>query len=199
MASPVDICNSALIKLGVEPISSFTEESKAARLCNQQYSIIRDKLLTSHYWNFAIKRAELVSVAETPKFGFSYKYQLPSDCLRAIHLNVKDRRFKVEIGRFLHTNLDGAKLLYIAKQEDSSKFSPMFSELLALAIAIDLCMALAQKRTLRADLREEWKEALRDTRSADGQEGTNDELISDVWINSRITDPAGDTLYDESF
>lgn len=198
MASDVEICNSALIKLGVEVIASFSEESKAARLCKEQYPKIRDKLLQAHYWNFAEKRIELVQVVGSSPFGFSFRYQLPTDCITAKHLNVKDARFKVESNRILHTNIAGAKLLYIRKEEDVSKYSPMFSELIAYDLAIDLCMSLTQKRTLRADLVVERKEFMRDTRSADGQEGTNDELMSDVWLNARITDPTGDTLFDES-
>ena len=134
-------------------------------------------------------KRELVQVVGSSPFGFSFRYQLPTDCITAKHLNVKDARFKVESNRILHTNIAGAKLLYIRKEEDVSKYSPMFSELIAYDLAIDLCMSLTQKRTLRADLVVERKEFMRDTRSADGQEGTND---------ARITDPTGDTLFDES-
>lgn len=198
MASDVEICNSALIKLGVEVIASLSEESKAARLCKEQYPKLRDKLLQSHYWNFAEKRLELVVVSGSSPFGFFFRYQLPTDCISAKHLNVKNARFKVESNRILHTNIEGAKLLYIRREEDVSKYSPMFSELLSYDISIDLCMSLTQKRTLRADLKDDRKEFLRDARSADGQEGTNDELMSDVWLDARITDPTGDTLFDES-
>ena len=200
MASPVEIFNSALIKLVVEPIQSFSDDSKQARIGNEQFNKIRDKLLASHYWNFAMKRsAELAVVsASPPEFGFSLKYQLPVDVIRVMHLNVKTARFKVEQNRFLHTNVSGAKILYVAKEADVSKYSPMFSELLALELAIDTCMALTQKRTLRADLVIDRKDAIRDARSADGQEGTNDELMSDVWLNARVSGPTGDFLFDES-
>lgn len=199
MSSPLEIGNSALIKLGVEPIISFDDESKAARLVKEQYSKIRDKLLDSHYWNFAMKRQELAVVAGSPPiFGFSIKYQLPVDCFKVVHLNVKDARFKVEKGRFLHTNLAGAKILYISSENDVSSYSPMFRELVALDLAIDICFSLTGKRTLKVDLINERKIFIRDTRSSDGQEGTNDELASDVWLNARVTDPTGDILFDES-
>lgn len=199
MASSTEICNSALIKLGVEPITSLSEDSKPAKLCNRQYARLRDKLLQSHFWNFAMKRETLavVSSATPPTFGFDYVYQLPTDCLRALHLQSKSYRFKVERGRYLHTNYSGAKLLYISKEEDVSKYSPMFQELLAYDIAIDLCMALTQKRTLKADLITERRELLRDVRSIDGQEGSMDSLIEDTWIVSRNTGIDGEYYDDE--
>lgn len=199
MASSTEICNSALIKLGMEPITSLDDDNKQARLCKEQYPKIRDKLLNSHYWNFAMKRQEMAVVSSSPPiFGFSIKYQLPTDTLRVMHLNQKSARFKVEQNRFLHTNLSGAQIIYIAREEDVSKYSPTFSELLALELAIDLSTALVQSRTVKADLREQHKTALRDARSIDGQEGTNDELMSDVWINARLGDPTGEGVFDES-
>ena len=40
MASVVDICNSALNMLGASTITALTEDSKAARVCNQRYDFI---------------------------------------------------------------------------------------------------------------------------------------------------------------
>lgn len=197
MSSSTEICNSALIKLGQERISSLSESNKRARLCNEQYSKLRDSRLQSHYWNFAMARAQLSLVSGSPEFGFDYRYQLPTDCLKAVHLNDKTARFKVEENAYVHTNLVEAELLYVKKVTDESKYSPMFRELLAYDIAIDLCTALTQKRTLKQDLIAERKEFLRDVRSADGQEGTNDQLMADTWLESRWGDPTGDYGYED--
>ena len=39
MASIVDICNSALNQIGASNIISLTEDSKAARICNQRFTL----------------------------------------------------------------------------------------------------------------------------------------------------------------
>lgn len=57
--SAEEICNSALQKLGAEDITSLSDTTRRAVLCNRQYNKIRLKLLRSHPWNFAIKRAIL--------------------------------------------------------------------------------------------------------------------------------------------
>jgi hypothetical protein len=54
-----EICNSALIKCGSKPISSITDSNKRAELCTTMYPKVRDKLLRSHPWNFAIRRMPL--------------------------------------------------------------------------------------------------------------------------------------------
>tara|TARA_R110000782_G_scaffold183574_1_gene273864 strand:+ start:1533 stop:2114 length:582 start_codon:yes stop_codon:yes gene_type:complete len=187
MATEVEICNSALIKLGVEVIVSLSEQSKAARLCNEQYHKIRDKNLEAHFWNFAMKRVSLaiVSADSPPVFGYDLVYQLPSDVLRVLDVNESGNSFKVEQNRYLHTNLSDAKILYISRETDVSKYSSMFKELVAFDLAIDLCMSLTQKRTLRADLKEDKAEFIRDARSADAQEGYMDQIMEDVWLDSR--------------
>ncbi len=62
--SDVEICNSALQKLGAETITTLADNSRRASLCNRQYDKIRKKLLRAHPWNFAIKRAALVEITE---------------------------------------------------------------------------------------------------------------------------------------
>ena len=48
MASVVQICNSALNQLGAASITSLTDNSKNARLCNERYATVRDAVFRSH-------------------------------------------------------------------------------------------------------------------------------------------------------
>ena len=197
MASPVDICNSALTKLGVEHIVSLDEDSKAARLCKEQYPKIRDKVIGSHFWNFAMKRETLADLGITPAFGFTYTYALPADYIRVLHTKNKSIRFKIEQNKRLLSNLTPMSILYIAKITDVSMYSPIFSEALAYKLAVDIGYALTQNRSLIADINALAKIEMSDARSFDGQEGTPDELMADVWLNDRIGNPLGDFLYDD--
>lgn len=63
----VDICNSALDELGLEPIESLSDDNKRAKLCNRNYSNIKKKMLRDNPWNFARKRAVLE--AESSIYG----------------------------------------------------------------------------------------------------------------------------------
>ena len=59
MASVVDICNSALNLLGASTISALTDDSKNARLCNQRYEPVRNRIFRGHAWNCLTKRVQL--------------------------------------------------------------------------------------------------------------------------------------------
>lgn len=95
MATSLTICNSALIKLGAEVISSLSDNNKRAILCNTQYETLKNKVLRAHPWNFAIARAQLVSDITVPSWGFNSAFVLPVGCLRVIDVRY-DYEYSVE-------------------------------------------------------------------------------------------------------
>lgn len=181
----ISVCNSALIKLGAARISSFSDDSQEARLCNEQYEKIRDAALKSHLWNFAIRRVVLNKLTTTPAFGFSNEFQLPVDCLKVIHMEDRDVPFKIE-GRKLLTDNAESKILYISKITDTSLWDVEFAEYLAHKIAAELAYPLVQSVSLATQMNRLADLVLKDVRSSDAQEGTPDDLISDVWLDSRL-------------
>ena len=87
MASIVDICNSALNLLGASTISALTEDTKNARLCNQRYEPIRNRVFRSHNWNCLIQRVELGRNSAPPAVEYTYSYALPADFLRVLKIH----------------------------------------------------------------------------------------------------------------
>lgn len=191
MSSEVEICNSALIKLSTARINSLDDDSKQARLCKTQYPIIRDKLLQSHPWNFAIKRVELAPDATAPLYGYTYAYSLPSDYLRVLSVEEQDEggisnaKYVIE-GKKVLTDLQPFKMRYLYRVTNTDTFTAAFREILALDLAIDLSYTLLQSNQLVQRLEQQKQEALRDVRSYDAQEGTPRELTENIFLNARI-------------
>lgn len=87
MASDLEICNSALIKCGVEQIASLNDLNKRAKLCKSQYERSKLKLLREGNWNFAIKRVSLTGLlTPVPVFYFDQFFDLPSDFIKLINV-----------------------------------------------------------------------------------------------------------------
>ena len=185
VTSEVQIVNSALAKLGVERISNMNDTTTRARIMNEQYGKIRNELLYSHPWSFAIKRAELASTVNTPEFGFEYEFTLPTDCLRVLETDLyAPAEWKVE-GRFIYSHYDTLKIKYIREETDVTKFTPGFVELLALKLAVDTCYSLVQNASLKATLLDEYKMKVREVRAFNAQEGEGTRFYADSWLNSR--------------
>jgi hypothetical protein len=185
MATDVTICNSALIKLGAGQISALDNSSFESRLCSEQYEKIRQDLLYSHPWNFAIKRASWTANGNTPAWGFGQEFDLPVDFIRIIELSDSDIKYQIE-GDKLVTDETELDLLYLYDETDPNKYSKGFIELLALKIAVELCHALVQSASLKQTLLAEYDQKLRDVRTFDAQEGTPRDVTDDLYINSRL-------------
>jgi hypothetical protein len=191
MATEVSICSNALRKLGDDPITSLTEDTERARLCNAFYESSRDSLLRSHPWNFAITRATLAQLSTTPAYGFSYQYALPTDpyCLRVLEMEYQDYIFKIENlateGRVLLTDESTAKILYIARITDTSLFDSLFVDLLTAKLSINLAYAITGSLKVQEQMYLLYTKILSEARSVDGQEGFIDDLVSDTFTDFR--------------
>lgn len=185
MAAKIDICKSTCIKLGVEPIASLTESSKAARLCNTQYQPILDALLEDHYWNFASRRSSALALSSTsPEFGYAYRYTLPTDCLQVKFLNVEGYEWEVEDG-YLLTDLQNAQIGYIRNDVTVADMSRSFRELLSHMLALDIGYSLTQNLRQMALLDGKTERYLSKARNIDAKEGTVRGKSDGTWLDSR--------------
>ena len=191
MATEVSICSNALRRLGDDPITSLTDDTERARLCNAFYVPARDAVLRSHPWNFAITRATLAQLSTTPAYEYAYQYSLPTDpyCLRVLGMEYEDYIFKIENsateGRVLLTDESTAKIIYVGKITDTAKFDSMFIDVLTAKLAAELTYPVTGSVSLQTQMEKIYSAKLSEARSVDGQEGFMTDLVSDTFTDFR--------------
>lgn len=184
MASDVQICNRALIRLGADTITALSEDSKEGRLCNILFDQVRQALLRSHPWNFAIARATLAASVTAPAFEFTYSYPLPSDCLRVWQLYNSNEDYKIE-GKNLLTNAATVQIVYIKDVTDTSEFDSLFSTILSLRIGMELAYNITSNASISTALTDEYLKLRREAKLFDGQEGSAPKWDDGDWLDSR--------------
>lgn len=184
MASDIDIVNLALTSLGADRIMSLTENSENARRANAIYTLIRDEVLRSAPWKFAIRWASLSQLSEEIKSGYKYAYQLPSDCLKVLRLKDKDADFRVENSK-LYCNESEATIKYIARIEDSSQFDSAFVSAFATRLAAELAYPLTASLSLTKAKWEEYAFKIKQAEALNSQEDKADYRDTSIWINER--------------
>lgn len=190
MPSKVDIANYALGQVGAQTITSFADDSAEARAVNLLYDSVRDATLRSHPWNFAIARARLARLTETPAFTWSYYYQLPADFLRLLEVNPSTRDpYRLE-GNRIATNASTCEIVYVRRIEDETQFDPLFVQAFATRLAIELAQTLgnAQGAQLVAQLWEQYRLKIAEARSTDAMENPPEVLEFDYLTDSRYGD-----------
>lgn len=198
MASVVDICNEAMDLLGAATITSLTENSKEARLCNRRFETARDSVIRSHPWNVCIRRAEIAADSVAPAFGFSFQYTLPTDphCERVIsfwdeqvnnELAAYDSpsMFKIE-GRKILSNQSTCKITFLARITDTEEYDSLLRSTIAYRLAAETAYAITGSTSVSSAMQTLYNERLREARSIDAMEGVPEQIVADDFINIRF-------------
>jgi hypothetical protein len=170
MASVVDICNAALTHVAnaaevtsIDPPDGTAEADHCARF----YPMARDECLEQYAWSFAIARKYLAEFAENlmgDTWGFAY--QLPNHMLTPLAVlepgaanDVESRSYLIETlpdgEGVLYTNVDGAVLKYLYRQEDTAKFTPLFTVAVATVLGSYLAGAIPKDIKLKQGLKQQ--------------------------------------------
>ena len=192
MASAVDIANSALNLLGASTISAFTDDSKNARLINQRYENVRNRVFRSHAWNCLHKRVQLAQNSTAPVIEYTYAYALPSDCLRVlkVHNGTTDSiqsaiDYKLE-GRNIVTDEGTVYLIYVALDTDPNNYDSYLQESITHQLAADLCYAITNNATLANNYMVRADERLREARFIDATENSLGKIESNEFTDARL-------------
>lgn len=148
----LSICSDALIMLGAQPISSFTEGSDAAQACDRLYPDLRDSLLSRYPWSWSYQKTQLARLATAPISEWDYAYQLPGDMLSGVRalFNTADTfgmplRYGWEIyGDQVYTNEETVYIDYQTSVNES-KMPYYFVHLLRHAMAGELGMVITDQ------------------------------------------------------
>jgi hypothetical protein len=190
MPSKVDICNEALNLLGANTISSLTEASTTAVLCNRIYDTEVDYLLRQHNWNVAVREANLAAVVGTPVVGWLYKFLMPTDpyCLRVLNVydtSDEDQNFQCR-GRHIYADVSAIDILYIGRVTDPNEFDSMLMKTLVDLLAYRLAFPVTRSTETATTMFTAYRNSLADSMAVDSQEGTPEQIKSEDLIDARL-------------
>lgn len=199
----VQICNRALIKIGQHVIMSLDDPSDHAVTLKAVYAPVRDTVLSSRIWDFALTRKMLPALEDVPPSGYARSFQLPSDCLRlaavgrahpasggADYRVAPDAAWRVE-GDTIRTDLPAPlPVVYVRREENPAKYPAAFAEALACKLAAELCERVAGGQSRRQLLREEYREALREAGRVNAVQRAPQSSPDGTWMLARVS-PGG--------
>lgn len=199
MASVVETANRALTKLGAARIASLTDDNKQARAVNSCFYALLDAELRANRWTFAIKRATLAALTESPEFGYAYQYQLPDDFLRLDmigdifpsvpmdnYISTETEDYAIE-GNLILTDLTAPlKIRYGARILDPEQWDALFIEALACRIAAEICEDLTQSSGKRQQAWNEYTAALKAAKRVNALERPPATFQDNSWVFSRL-------------
>ena len=197
--SVVQICNLALINVGVSQlIASLEEKSKEAQVLNAVYDLTRDETLEAAPWPFATRRVALQLVG-TPPTEWAYRYRYPNDCVTARRiLDGSTRAFaseqripfaiaedEINDAKVILCDQEAATLEYTARIVAPGLFSPTFAIALAWGLAVKIAPALASDPRFGVSAGQQYQGAIDRAFARSLAEGQEDQNPDSEFIRAR--------------
>ncbi|MBS0172191.1 MAG: hypothetical protein JSR62_17740 [Nitrospira sp.] len=192
--SQVRVANLALQKLGAQEIVSMDEDTRERRAITRCYTMLRDRELRAHNWNFSIRRAVLAPSTVAPLFEFAKAFPLPADCLRPLPPS-RDVDWTIEYhegSKHILTN-EGTViyLRYVSRVTDETQFDPLFADMLACKIAWHCCEEITQSNQKKADIEREYDKAKADAKRINAFEQATPQEPEPPWLTARYAGDRG--------
>jgi len=150
----LSICSDALILLGASPLSSFSEGTDAAQICDRIYDDLKDSIIASYPWSWSFKKAQLARLTSTPVNEWKYQYALPGDRLagvRAVYASTATGISPIQYGwEIIGDKLDTSEETIVVDYQFAPNESAMpryFVQLLKYAMAADIAEAVTDQIT----------------------------------------------------
>ncbi|BAQ87895.1 conserved protein of unknown function [uncultured Mediterranean phage uvMED] len=186
--SKFDICNKALVLVGANTISSFTQNTTESKVANQLYESTLENLLTRCRWRFASKQAQLSKNTTNPDARYDSSYALPSDAHIIHTVTVGDDIIKYDrYGQNLFTNTTSSDTVIAdyTFQPSESIFPPYFKQTLVFELASLFAGAIARNDQLSELYHKRSIAQLAIAKATDGQAQTTRRLNVDRFRNVR--------------
>lgn len=172
----------ALARLGVSQLTSLTDNTIEAKFVNLMFEEVAKEVMTEGAFSSTIRRAELNATANTPEFGFTYEFQLPTSplCLRVLSISEEETGsydYKIE-GDKLLANISTMEVEYIAYLEQSGDYDEMLKKTIVAKLAAELAYPLTGSSAVADRMYRKYLEELNEAKAVDGQNGSNQYVIT---------------------
>jgi hypothetical protein len=175
MASRVKIANRALQKCGISKrLGTFEDDSQTGRAIRDCFTMLVEAELQRNLWTFSTRRVQLSPDTDTPVFGYSFQYSLPSDFLRICpndpKRHVAHSEHQIEGRKLLNDQGATLNLRYVRSGIDEETWHPLFAEGMASRVAHEIIMELKANNTKKDALASEYIQFMADARKANAIE-----------------------------
>ena len=172
ITTDITICNTALIMVGADEITSFTDATREAKICNQIYETTVRNTLQKNPWRFSLLIRQLSQLAVDPdgidEFGFLNAYQIPAESLRIIRTNVPADDYIIVKDNLLSDQLEVWVEMQVRPEE--GEFPAYFRHAVEMEMAAKLSLALTDDAGKYTLFRQQADRELAIAKNIDGQE-----------------------------
>ena len=184
----IKVCSRASLLMGGSPITSFTDGTAEADVCDAMYEDIARAALTNSRWRFATNQAVLNRLATAPTSRWDSAYQLPSGTLTVNAVTVNDYPIGFDTyGDNVYCNAtatDEVVADYIFRATEA-QWPSYFTVAVEYSMAAVLAVSVARDASLAQMLEQKASLTMMQARNRDSQRQTTKKLDTSRFIAQR--------------
>lgn len=186
----IDVCSRALILIGADPITSFTDNNNESLIAANMYEDIARSALVNTRWRFATNQSVLNRLSAAPTGRYDAAYQLPSDWLMTHVVTVNDSPIDYQTyGNKLYCDATSNQQLvldytYRANEIDWPSY---FTVAVEYELAAMFAASLARDSQLAQLMQQQATSKMIQARNLDAQQQTTRKLTTNRFIVNRRT------------
>jgi len=184
----IKVCSRASILMGGSPITSFTDGTVEADVCDAMYEDIARAALTNSRWGFATNQSVLNRLATAPTGRFDAAYQLPSGTLNVSALTVNDSPIVFDTyGDKAYCDVSETEIVIAdyTFRADEVDWAPYFTIAVEYVVASVLATSVARDASLSQLLDQKAQIHMMQARRLDSQRQTSQKLNTSRFIAQR--------------
>jgi len=187
MPSSIDIASNALILVGDDPISSFSDPGAGAKAASNLYPQVKQRFLSAHPWTWALKqqRLSLLSAAPDDLSDFDFAFQLPTDLIRL--WNIQPYQNYRIIGDLLYANQNTGMLATYVYDVDEVKIPAHGVKALEYLLASELAISVTEDENKATLYTQKANTMMAQASNVDSQGHPQDSIISSPFIEARFS------------
>ncbi len=192
--SKFDICSKALVLVGANTITSFTESTTESKVASQLYESTLENMLTRTRWRFATTQAQLSRATAAPTARWDAKYAVPSGTMIIHTVTVGDNPINYDrYGDDIYCNASSTDTVVAdyTFQPSEANFPPYFKQALVFELASLFAGAIARNDSLSTLYQNRAIAQLAIAKAQDAQAQTTRRVDVDRFRNRRNTGALG--------
>lgn len=173
----IEVAQRAMVLVGMEPLSSFTEATDEALVMNTTYEDLVEDCLAQNNWNFATGQVVLSRLADNPVDRWDSAYAMPTDPaviqVQTITVGAVVQTYDIyEKYIYINAQANDVVVLNYIYRVDTQYWTPAFSLWVIYRLASVLALAVTRKADIAKSYREMADLQFRRAKARDAQQVT---------------------------
>jgi len=197
-STDIEVAQKAMVLVGLEPLTSFTDQTDEALVANTIYEDIIEDCLAHHNWNFATGQKVLARLTAAPVDRWDAAYALPTspEVVQVLTVTINDTPQQYDIyERYVYINAeagDEVVLNYVFRPE-TRYWPPAFTMWVIFRLASVFALSVTRKGDIAKSYTDLAEAQFRRAKARDSQQVTTQGLRPSRYHRVRL----GNAIYQE--